>query len=898
MKVRTFLCFVIFFFFYGFYFNAQVPEDLESLTGLQAAIGKSADPIITEMLGKWKESEIYDTALALQNFVSRVYGYTGNGQAAAYCYNRLSAIPGLTVEYQGGSALKNVIATLPGTDSASTEVYIVGAHYDCGSSSPANAPGATDNAAGVGIVMEYARILSQYQFKHTIKFACWNREEDGIVGSTNFATEAKNSGMNIKLYINYDSACYDPSNRYIHDIIYNSQSTAIKDMIVEHIATYKIGWSSITYNAHTCGGDYQPFWSKGFTAVSSHQETHGSHYHTPQDTVDKINLTYAKMNGQTGMSVLVRLAAPDSGPLPCIPNFEYQVIDTTVHFTDKSTNCDIVKWDWEFIKSGSIAGISTLQNPVFDFGEFGTFQTKFTITDNSIPPQTTSITKDIVISNEPPDPCASAGSDYSYFYFSTIKLGTLNNTSTGNGYYDYTGAVAAPQLKKGSSYTLTMTLNTGQYANWFKAYIDYNRDGDFQDSGEVIYVSAAAAKIQSDGGTITIPTTAGKGLTRLRVQVKNATSSNLPPPEPCETFSYGEVEDYYVNIIDDCSTPNAGFEFSVNQCLATFTNTSSGTDPIVSYSWTFGNGTGSTLANPTCTYDANGSFSVILTVTNSCGKSAAISKTVSITHCDGCLYDHLVGSFPNIGIWVRDSQNGSWEQLSKQQADIIRVGDINGNGIEDFAAYFKTTKKLWYRYDNGIWEDILASAATLVAFDLGDMNHDGREDLVGSWSDKGLWWRNNATGVWTKLSNMIPTYVAAADFDGDSKADVVGLFPSLNSIWIYYSTNTWKQISKQVKLVDLRAGNMDTDASAELVGSWDIGVWMFAPQTNVWIKHHSQQAKQIAVGDINGLCMQDVVGYWDADTPLYVKYMENNSWQKLSNYNPDTMDAGKVKLSK
>jgi hypothetical protein len=244
---------------------------------------------------------------------------------------------------------------------------------------------------------------------------------------------------------------------------------------------------------------------------------------------------------------------------------------------------------------------------------------------------------------------------------------------------------------------------------------------------------------------------------------------------------------------------------------------------------------------------------------------------------------------------MRDSQTAAWTQISKQQADIIRLGDVNGNGLDDMAAYFKATKKLWYRYDNGIWEDIPASAATLVAFDLGDMNNDGKEDLVGSWSDRGLWWRNSANGVWTKLSAMIPTLVAAADFNGDSKADVVGLFPSLNSIWIYYSNTTWKQISRQVNLADLRAGNMDADANAELVGSWDIGVWMFDPQTNVWVKHHNQQAQQIAVGDINAGCMQDIVGYWDAATPLYVKLMENNSWQKLSNYHPDTMDAGKVK---
>jgi PKD repeat protein len=600
-----------------------------------------------------------------------------------------------------------------------------------------------------------------------------------------------------------------------------------------------------------------------------------------------VTLTVTDSSNQTN-SITKSITITD--PAPIQAKFSYQAAGLTVTFIDESiTHGTIQSWTWNFGDGTS----STVKNPTHIYGNFGSYTVQLTVNDNI--PSTDTETKTLVLSDIPPTPCASAGSDFSYFYFSNIKLGTLNNTSTGDGYKDFSKTVAALELKKGSQYTLTMTLNNGQYSNWFKAYIDYNKDGDFSDTGEVIYVSAAAAKIQSDGGSITIPATAANGLTWLRVQVKNSTSSNLPAPEPCETFSYGETEDYYVNITEDCAVPTVNFSFTVNQCQAQFTNTSTSADPIVSYNWNFGNGTTATAANPSCTYAANGNYTVTLTVTTACGKSNSISKNVNITNCGGCPYDHLIGSFPDMGIWLRDSQTGTWTQWSKQQADIIRVGDINGNGKDDVAAYFKASKKLWYRYDHGVWEDIPASAATLLVFDLGDMNNDGREDLIGSWTDKGLWWRNSATGVWTKLSNMIPALVAAADFNGDNKADVVGLFPSLSSIWIYYSNNTWQQISKQINLKDLRTGNMDIDAKAELVGSWDIGVWMFDPETNHWVQHHKKQAKQICVGDINAGCMQDIVGYWDAATPLFVKYLENGIWQELSKYNPDTIDAGKLK---
>jgi len=47
--------------------------------------------------------------------------------------------------------------------------------------------------------MEYARVMSRYEFKHTLKFAAWNREENGLVGSRSYAEEADNAGMDIQL---------------------------------------------------------------------------------------------------------------------------------------------------------------------------------------------------------------------------------------------------------------------------------------------------------------------------------------------------------------------------------------------------------------------------------------------------------------------------------------------------------------------------------------------------------------------------------------------------------------------------------------------------------------------------------------------------------------------------
>jgi hypothetical protein len=261
---------------------------------------------IETLISQVSESEILTTAPDLQNLVTRRVGYQGNVDAANYIYNKLSARPKLSVVYQGGST-RNVVATLPGTDAASDRVYIVGAHYDSTSSTPATAPGATDNACGVGIVLELARIMSQYSFKHDLKFAAWNGEETGLTGSTAYVTEALSNQEDIRLYLNFDSAGYDPFGRVILDIIYNDDSQEMALLMAQKNGQYELGFT-ITYNVHGCTSDHRPFWSRGICAIATHAEQHAPEAHTSQDIVDLISTRYAKKNGQMGTALIAELA--------------------------------------------------------------------------------------------------------------------------------------------------------------------------------------------------------------------------------------------------------------------------------------------------------------------------------------------------------------------------------------------------------------------------------------------------------------------------------------------------------------------------------------------------------------------------------------------------------------
>ncbi len=139
--------------------------------------------------------------------------------------------------------------------------------------------------------------------------------------------------------------------------------------------------------------------------------------------------------------------------------------------------------------------------------------------------------------------CPSKGNTVVDEWIQKVVFGSINNTSGANGgYKDYTNL--STTVSKGSSQTITIypAWAGAIYNEAYTVFIDWNRDGDFDDNNEIAY-SRSAGISSSVSGTINVPANASTGTTRMRVAMKyNANSS------PCETFSYGEVEDYHITI--------------------------------------------------------------------------------------------------------------------------------------------------------------------------------------------------------------------------------------------------------------------------------------------------------------------------------------------------------------
>ena len=564
-------------------------------------VSSTQDPIIAEMISKTSESEIYDTVYHLQNFTTRRYNSSGNLEAATYLYNRFRSISGLSVEYQG--SYKNIIATLYGTDTASNALYMVGAHYDSISSDPNYAPGATDNGGGVAIVLELARIMSQYKFAHTLKFAFWNDEEDGLHGSGEYAWYAKNNNLNVSLYFNYDSSCYDPNNHFILDIMYNSQSQWVSNMMTELNALYNVNFT-LTYNAHTCSSDYAPFWWRGYTAVMTHEETHGP-AHSPEDTIDKVSTLYAKKNGQLGMSVLAELAEVQDNKPPTISilspeNKTYSTRDIFLTFTideaftwigyslDEQTNQSITGNTSLLSLSDGLHAITVYANDTV--GNMGKSNTVY-FTVNTNPP-----TGSIIIAD---------GAAYTNSTSVTLTLSAEDDTSS----------ISQMRFRNEDNTT---------WSNWEPYVTSKSWTLSSGDGTKTVFVQFASASDATKINLASGGTTADLSLWVDDSEVWKGDSTGLIS------------QPYQDTIILDTKKPtaNAGNDTTVNEdSLVTFdASASNDENGIASYIWTFSDEMPQTLTgkNPTYTFATPGTYMITLEVTDPAGNTATGTVIVTV----------------------------------------------------------------------------------------------------------------------------------------------------------------------------------------------------------------------------------------------------------------------------
>lgn len=158
----------------------------------------------------------------------------------------------------------------------------------------------------------------------------------------------------------------------------------------------------------------------------------------------------------------------------------------------------------------------------------------------------------------------SGSSSTSYYINSIVTTGAVTNINyTANSYNVYTNNSATSILALAGS-TISASIGTSSSTHYFKVWVDWNNDFDFDDPGEVVYASTSSYQ---SSVVASIPIPAGQAPGNYRIRFGQTFSGSI---EPCASGSYGSFVDYTLTVYQPlpCTTaPPSGF--SVTNVTAT-----------------------------------------------------------------------------------------------------------------------------------------------------------------------------------------------------------------------------------------------------------------------------------------------------------------------------------------
>jgi hypothetical protein len=183
--------------------------------------------------------------------------------------------------------LESVYAILPGSDpKLAKTLFIVSGHYDSRPSdvmsTEADAPGADDDASGVSVSVESARLLSKAAasgkggYRATLLFAAIPGEEQGLLGGNRLLEWAKQQGYTIGGMLDDDIVGDDPSPGAPHRVRLFSGNGEIDDCdspgrelarAIEEIDGRDNIRMIFRVDRYGRGGDHYPFYKAGLPAV-------------------------------------------------------------------------------------------------------------------------------------------------------------------------------------------------------------------------------------------------------------------------------------------------------------------------------------------------------------------------------------------------------------------------------------------------------------------------------------------------------------------------------------------------------------------------------------------------------------------------------------------------------
>ena len=280
------------------------------------------DPVVDAIIALVSAANLSSTVQDLQDFQTRHTSTTGCASAGEYLFGAFTALGLENVRFETFGSLpgsRNVIAEKTG-ETFPDDILIICAHYDSTSGAYQTlAPGADDNASGTAAVVEAARILVSFPLDFTVRFAAFSGEEQGLYGSRAHAAGTVTAGERIVAVLNMDMIANASVLPGSVDIYVNNYSSWIGDRLVEAAASYGGPTANKIVDASMLYSDHAPFWDVGDVALLAIEEDFSPYYHSTNDTLDRLNLTFFTSVTKASLGLLAELAQPVRDGYPQAP---------------------------------------------------------------------------------------------------------------------------------------------------------------------------------------------------------------------------------------------------------------------------------------------------------------------------------------------------------------------------------------------------------------------------------------------------------------------------------------------------------------------------------------------------------------------------------------------------
>jgi len=221
----------------------------------------------------------------------------------------------------------NIVATA--SDAAEGPYVLLGAHYD----SVPGSPGADDNGSAVAVCLECARLLQENDVG-SVMIVLFNREEDGLLGSSEFVAHLAAAPWTVEEAHIFEMVGFcnraagsqrmppglpgiaAPDVGDFLALLANRHSNALAENLLVLATAYipqfpvlalKIYLGIEKYFGHLLRSDHAPFWKAGIASImwTDTSEFRNPHYHRGSDTPDTLDYGFLSQVAKLALARVV-----------------------------------------------------------------------------------------------------------------------------------------------------------------------------------------------------------------------------------------------------------------------------------------------------------------------------------------------------------------------------------------------------------------------------------------------------------------------------------------------------------------------------------------------------------------------------------------------------------------